>query len=202
MRSVETLRKAAAELSGMGYFGTYQADGQDYYAIVKWSEHQKVQHPSKTNKMPDPQETIRKFSGESLESLTGDQIHSLPDPGPCTDPDPAGRRRGALDRVLEPATELPEVREVWDDYREILDQPNARLDLERAEVIFGRLRQGATREQLRTVFRNARQDGWLRRKHFPVVVMLRSQDQFEGLLAGGAGGGSGAGPDPDEVFGG
>lgn len=206
MRALETFLEAASELSRMEYFGTYQADGQDYYAIVNWEKHQKVQHPSKTNKMPDPPDSLLRFSRDSHETLTVDQIPSLPDPGPCPDPDPVGGRRGALERNFEPATEDPEVQAVWEDYREILDLPNARLDRERAEVIYERLCQGATRDQLRTVFRNALLDDWYRRKRFPVVVMLRSQDQFEALLEGGRVGGghpvSGAGPTPEEVFGG
>jgi hypothetical protein len=215
MRVLETFRRAATELSEIGYFGTYQADGQDYYAIVKWAEHQKVQHPSKTNKMPEPTEGLMKFSGESLETFTGDQIPSLPDPGPCPDPDPRSeppdrspprapeqpRRRGALERSIEPATEDQEVKAVWSDYREILDLPNARLDRDRAEVIFERLRKGATREELQTVFRNALRDDWLRKKRFPVVTMLRSQDQFEALLDGERGlTVSGPSPSPEEVW--
>lgn len=120
-----------------------------------------------------------------------------PDPDLNSEEDPPDRstphageqpRRGALERNFEPATEVSGVLEVWDDYREILGLPNAELDAARAEAIYERLRKGATRDQLRTVWRNAMGQDWLRKRRFPVHVMLGTQDQFEALLEGSASG--------------
>lgn len=107
-------------------------------------------------------------------------------------------RRGALERVFERAQDNPDVQNAWNDYREILVQPNAKLSADRAELILERVLEGTTREQFVRIWSNAKRDEWLKMRRYPVKTMLGSQDQFEALLEGTDGG---PGPSPEEVFG-
>ena len=68
-----------AELEGIRVIKPFQTNGESYYYICKFSQHQKVEKPSKTRN-PEPPDGIREGSGKEQGTLP----RILPDYSPTT----------------------------------------------------------------------------------------------------------------------
>jgi len=77
------VRETLAELSATGFVKLYQVDGNDYFELPAWSEHQRVDKPGKA-KIPGPyatSENIRETLAKVPGSLATDQGSGIRDQG-------------------------------------------------------------------------------------------------------------------------
>ena len=62
----ETFTEWVDELQRIGVIIPFDSHGESYYLIVNWSKHQRVDHPSKTFRNPEPPKNIRDGIPEGL----------------------------------------------------------------------------------------------------------------------------------------
>lgn len=190
MNSYDRFSKALSEVTETRFAGVYEIDGQQYFTIRKWKEHQKVQHPGKPL-VPYPPEGFWRTSGESHESLT-------PDLRPTTndlDQRPTINRESEKPherlvrqkpddptrRAMEP--QPPEVSEMFSAWREESGKTGAVLDRARSQLFARLVAEGVTVDQVREATRGAKLDAWARdsAKLSPNAI-LGSADQREKFI--------------------
>jgi len=83
------IKKALAELAGMGCINLYDVDGESYFYFPNWGDHQRIQ--TKKSKFPEPL-TVTDASPQSSTVNHGD---SPPESNPNTNPNPESESNNA-----------------------------------------------------------------------------------------------------------
>lgn len=192
LRSYTRFADALDEIVKIRFAGVYEVNGQHYFTIRKWKEHQKVSHPGKPL-VPGPPEDFWNVSGNPRASL-------LPDLRPTTNDQRPGPTNGASELAQEspPASvSRPKPRdplrrqlehsdggrELFDAYRDEAAKPNTPWDLARQELFQRLSEENVTVEDVRMVVRGAKLDDWAQRQNLSASHLLKTADTRERLIA-------------------
>jgi hypothetical protein len=164
LRSYTRFAEALEEVLKIRFVGVYEVNGQHYFTIRKWKEHQKVNHPGKPL-VPVPPEDLWKPSCVPLASLspdlrpttndqrptTNDQRPTTNDQRPTTnDQRPTTSASEFAQETSPVSTERPkqkpsdplrrqlensdQARKLFDVYRVEANRPNAQWDRQRQDL--------------------------------------------------------------------
>jgi hypothetical protein len=177
---------ALAEVTKSRFAGTYEVRGQHYFAIRKWKDHQKVQHPGKPL-VPGPPEDFWNVSGESHEVLTPDldQDQRI-DQRPTTNDQheretPRPKPNDPMRRAM--ATRPPGTEELFEAWREESGKSGAKFDPARQQLFLRLGADGVTVDEVREATRGAKLDDFALGRNLSPNLILGTADQREKYIA-------------------